>query len=195
MSAYAVNVLADSWAKKSVVRSVALIFGLASFTALCAQVSIPLPFTPVPLTLQTFAVLAGAAALGEARAVLAQMLYVGAALAGLPVLAPTSEGAHVTGSAVLALPTFGYLLGFIVASWVVGQVSERGASRHLISMSLAFVLGTAVIYLSGATWLAQSLSLSASKAFEFGVQPFLVGDITKAVLAGVAVPSLWKLLK
>ena len=195
MSIQAVTVVADSWAKKSVVRNVALVLGLTGFTALCAQISIPLPFTPVPLTLQTFAILAGAVALGEARAVVAQITYLALALIGLPVLAPTPDGSHITGAAVLGMPTLGYVIGFIFASWAVGKISERGASRHIASTALAFIIGTAIIYLAGATWLAHTFSMSPSLAFEKGVQPFLVGDVIKALVAGLAVPSLWKLVK
>lgn len=195
MSVEVVNVVADTWAKKSVVRNIALIFGLTAFTALCAQISIPLPFTPVPLTLQTFAVLAGAVALGEARAVISQILYLALAIIGLPVLAPSADGTHVTGAAVLGMPTLGYVIGFIFASWTVGKISELGASRHLATTALAFIAGTAVIYLAGATWLAHSLSMAPSVAFEKGVQPFLIGDAIKALLAGIAIPSLWKLTK
>ena len=124
MSTTAISgVVVDSWAAKSISRNVALVVGLTVLTALSAQVSIPLPFTPVPLTLQTFAVLAGAAALGAERAVLAQVLYITLAVAGLPVLAGGASGrAEVIGA------TGGYLLGFVVASYVVGRISAAGAS-------------------------------------------------------------------
>jgi biotin transport system substrate-specific component len=116
MSSHVVSpVIADVWAKKSAVRNATLVLGLTVFTAVCAQVSIPLPFTPVPLTLQTFAVLAGAAALGAERAVIAQVLYIVLAIAGIPVLAGGASGTEAVAGA-----TGGYILGFVIASFVVG---------------------------------------------------------------------------
>ncbi|MEI6109268.1 MAG: biotin transporter BioY [Actinomycetes bacterium] len=182
-------VVVDSWAAKSTVRNAVLVVGLTAFTALSAQVSIPLPFTPVPLTLQTFAVLAGAAALGAERAVLAQVLYLVLAVAGAPVLAGgASGGATVVGA------TGGYLLGFVVASYVVGKIAERGATRKISATVLAYVAGSAVIYTLGALWLAYSTSNSISWAIANGVVPFLVGDAIKAVAAGAVLPAAWKLV-
>jgi biotin transport system substrate-specific component len=124
MSTQAVTgVIVDSWATQSRVRNAILVMGLTGFTALAAQVSIPLPFTPVPLTLQTFAVLAGAAALGAERAVIAQVLYITLAVAGVPVLAGGASGHEVVVGA-----TGGYLIGFVLASYVVGRISSNGAS-------------------------------------------------------------------
>ena len=182
-------VVVDSWAAKSTVRNAVLVVGLTAVTALSAQVSIPLPFTPVPLTLQTFAVLAGAAALGAERAVLAQVLYLVLAVAGAPVLAGgASGGATVVGA------TGGYLIGFVVASYVVGKIAERGATRKISATVLAYVAGSAVIYTLGAIWLAYSTSNSISWAIANGVVPFLIGDAIKAVAAGAVLPAAWKLV-
>ena len=182
-------VVVDSWAAKSTVRNAVLVVGLTAVTALSAQVSIPLPFTPVPLTLQTFAVLAGAAALGAERAVLAQVLYLVLAVAGAPVLAGgASGGATVVGA------TGGYLIGFVVASYVVGKIAERGATRKISATVLAYVAGSAVIYTLGALWLAYSTGNSISWAIANGVVPFLVGDAIKAVAAGAVLPAAWKLV-
>lgn len=188
-------VLVDSWARKSAVRNVALVVGLTAFTALSAQISIPLHFTPVPLTLQTFAVLAGAGALGAQRAVIAQVLYIALAVFGAPVLAPSEDGTHVTGRDVLSMPTFGYLAGFVFASLVVGLIAERGATKKVPSTLIAYVAGTVTIYAFGATWLAHSTGMSMSWAISHGVTPFLVGDAIKAVAAGAVLPTLWKITK
>ena len=180
-------VLVDTWASKVsdrntvLLRNAVLVGGLTVTTAIAAQISIPLPNTPVPLTLQTLAVLAGAAALGSVRATLAQGLYLLLALVGLPVLAPQSDGSHTVGHAVLSLPSLGYLVGFIVSSFVVGKI--------------AYVAGSAVIYLFGATWLAHAIHVNAAMAIEYGVRPFLLGDVIKAVVAGALLPSLWKLVR
>ena len=191
MSTQAVTgVLVDSWATKSRVRNAVLVLGLTGFTALSAQVAIPLPFTPVPLTLQTFAVLAGAAALGAERAVLAQILYITLAVAGAPVLAGGASGREVVVGA-----TGGYLIGFVLASYVVGKVSSRGASTKSSTTALAFVAGSFVIYALGAPWLAYTTGNTITWAVINGVAPFLVGDLIKAVAAGAVLPLAWKLTK
>ena len=198
---FAHGVIVDKWAGKSltkvdsVVKNAVLVFGLVAATALCAQISIPLPFTPVPLTLQTFAVLAGAGALGAQRAVISQVLYIVAAIAGAPILAPQTDGSHTVGLDVAQLPTLGYLIGFIVSSAVVGTLANRGGTRNSVSTLASFVLGSAVIYLIGATWLAHVFEMDASTAFANGVRPFLIGDVIKAVAAGAILPSLWKLVR
>jgi len=194
-------VLVDKWASKAADRNVALarnaalVAGLAVTTAIAAQISIPLPHTPVPLTLQTLAVLAGAAAFGATRATLAQGLYLMLALVGLPVLAPQADGTHTVGHAVLSLPSLGYLVGFIVSSFVVGKIAERGVTRSYLQTALAYVAGSAIIYMFGATWLAHAINVKASLAIEYGVRPFLLGDAIKALAAGALLPSLWKLVR
>lgn len=183
-------VVVDSWAEKSVVKNVTLVLGLVALTAVCAQVAIPLPFTPVPLTLQTFAVLAGAAALGAERAVIAQVLYIVLAVAGLPVLAEGSSGAD----AVLGA-TGGYLVGFVVASFVVGRIAQRGATRKVVSTVVAYVAGSAVIYTLGVAWLAHVTGWSIAESISKGLVPFLVGDALKALVAGAILPAAWKLTR
>lgn len=198
---FAHGVVVDKWAGKSLtkvdslIKNVGLVFGLAAVTALCAQISIPLPFTPVPLTLQTFAVLAGAGALGAQRAVVAQVLYIVAAVAGAPVLAPQTDGSHTVGLDVAQLPTLGYLIGFIISSAIVGTLASRGGTRKSLSTLAAFILGSAIIYLVGASWLAHVLDWNASTAFANGVRPFLIGDVIKALAAGAMLPALWKIVR
>lgn len=183
-------VVVDSWASKSAVRNAVLVLGLTAVTALSAQVSIPLPFTPVPLTLQTFAVLAGAAALGAERAVISQVLYIALAVAGMPVLAGGASG----GETVIGA-TGGYLIGFVVASYVVGKIAERGATHKSKSTVLAYVAGSLVIYTLGATWLAHYTGNTIAWAIANGVIPFLVGDAIKALAAGAVLPTAWKLVE
>lgn len=183
-------VVVDSWASRSVARNAALVLGLTAFTALCAQIAIPLPGTPIPFTLQTFAVLAGAAALGTQRAVVAQVLYLLVGMAGMPVFAERSSGTDVVFGA-----TGGYLIGFIVASYVVGYIAERGATRKVASTVLAYVAGSAVVYVLGATWLSQSTGWGLQETLSAGVTPFLAGDVIKAAMAGAVLPGLWKLVK
>lgn len=191
MSTQAVTgVIVDSWATQSRVRNAILVMGLTGFTALAAQVSIPLPFTPVPLTLQTFAVLAGAAALGAERAVIAQVLYITLAVAGVPVLAGGASGHEVVVGA-----TGGYLIGFVLASYVVGRISSNGASTKSGKTALAFLAGSVLIYALGAPWLAFTTGNTITWAIVNGVVPFLVGDLIKAVAAGAVLPLAWKIAK
>ena len=189
MSATTVSgVVVDSWAAKSIARNGVLVLGLTALTVASAYATIPLPFTPVPLTLQTFAVLAGAAALGAERAVLAQVLYIALAVAGLPVLAGGAGGREEVMGA-----TGGYLLGFVVASYVVGRISAAGASTKTSTTALAYVAGSLVIYTLGAPWLAYVTGNTLTWAIANGVVPFLIGDAIKAVAAGAVLPLAWKL--
>lgn len=181
-------VIADRWVKNSLTRSAALVAGFIGLTAVSAQIAVPLPFTPVPLTLQTFAVLAGAAALGAQRAVVAQVSYVLLAIVGAPILAGGASGIDKVMGA-----TGGYLLGFVVAAYLVGRIAERGATAKVRSTVFAYVVGTTVVYTLGALWLAQFTGNGIAWAITNGVVPFLVGDAIKAVAAGAVLPSLWKL--
>ena len=169
-------------------RDLGLVLAGTLFVALLAQVRVPLPFTPVPLTGQTFAVLLAAAALGSRGGAASLALYAALGCLGLPVFAGGAAGlAYALG------PTGGYLLGFVIAAWVTGRLAERGLDRRLRTAWLPFLAGTLVIYLCGAGWLA--LSLGVEKALALGVLPFLIGDVIKVGLAALALPAAWKLAR
>jgi biotin transport system substrate-specific component len=172
----------------TLVGDVLLVLGFAALTGLSAQISIRLPFTPVPVTGQTLAVLLGGMALGAPRAVLGMLAYLGIGLIGLPWFAGGAGGWAVVGSA-----SFGYLLGFIVAATVVGALAARGFDRGPLRVLLAMAVGNALIYLLGATWLAVDLHLGVSGALSLGVTPFLLGDAIKAALAMGLLPGAWRL--
>jgi biotin transport system substrate-specific component len=157
--------------------------------ALTAQVSVPLPFTPVPLTGQTFGALLLGGAYGAGRAGISMLAYLLVGAVGAPVFAGGASGTDVFSS-----PTAGYLFGMLVAAVLVGWSSERGWDRRLGSSLLAMLVGSAVIYLFGATWLAASLHVGAETAFSLGVRPFAVGDLLKLVLASALLPAAWRLL-
>jgi biotin transport system substrate-specific component len=160
----------------------------ALLVALLAQVRIPLPFTPVPLTGQTFAVLLVGAALGSRRGGASLGLYLALGALGLPFFAGGASGlAYMTG------PTLGYLVGFVAAAYITGLLAEHGLERDLRTSLLPFLAGTVVIYIFGAGWL--TLSLGIQKAVLLGVIPFLIGDAIKIVLAGLALPAAWKLVR
>jgi biotin transport system substrate-specific component len=182
--------LRGSW-----VRDLALVVAGAAFIAVSAQVSIPLPFSPVPVTGQTFAVLLTGAALGASLGVAATGLYLAAALAGLPVLAPTETGGHLTGSAVLTMPTLGYVVGFMAASAAVGTLAARGLTRSPLGTVAAMLVGNVVIYGLGLIWLRHALSASWSDAIAWGLTPFLVGDAVKIALAVGVLPAAWSFVR
>lgn len=169
------------------VRDLLLVVGGSLLLALFAQIAIPLPFTPVPLTGQTFAVLLVGAALGAKRGAASLGLYTLEGALGLPFFAGGKSG--------LSGPTVGYLIGFIAAAYVIGLLAERGLDRSLRTSFIPFLLGTVIIYAFGATWLAISLNMTPQAAFANGVLPFLIGDVIKLILAGVALPAAWKLAK
>jgi biotin transport system substrate-specific component len=166
-----------------------LVVGFALFTALMAQIEFPLWFTPVPITGQTFAVLLAGAALGWRAGLASQALYVGLGAVGLPFYSGGDGGWNVVTGA-----TGGYLVGFIAAAALIGYLAEREQDRSIPTAIPAFLAGSAVIYLFGVTWLAHSLGVGAIEAMELGMVPFIIGDLVKVALAGVALPAAWKLV-
>jgi biotin transport system substrate-specific component len=169
-------------------RDLLLIVLGALLVAALAQVIIPLPFTPGPITGQTFAVLLVAAVLGSKRGLAALSLYALMGFSGLPVFAGGAAGiAYSLG------PTLGYLVGFIVAAYVVGLLAERGLERSVRTSLVPFLVRTLVIYIFGAGWLA--IQFGIEKALTLGVLPFIIGDAIKLVLAALALPAAWKLVR
>jgi biotin transport system substrate-specific component len=168
------------------VRDVALIVGAAAFTGLAAQVAIPLPFTPVPLSLQTFAVLLSAAALGPHRAAAAMLLYLAAGVGGVPWFAEQRAG--------IGFPSFGYIVGFVLAAVVVGALARRGSDRSVLGTAATMVLGNLVIYAAGVPYLALAIGVDLPTAVTLGAAPFLVGDGLKIVLAAGLLPAAWRLV-
>lgn len=173
--------------------AVAVLTGTA-FISVLAQVSIPLPFTPVPLTGQTLAVLLTAGALGTWRSMSSSILYLGLAVAGLPVLAPQPDGTHVIGTQVFQMASFGYVVGFIVASFVVGKLSERGLSKSILGTTFTMLIGNVVIYTAGLINLKNVTGADWSQVFAWGLTPFLIGDLIKVVIAANLLPATWKLI-
>ena len=164
--------------------------GFALLTAAAAQLSINLPFTPVPITGQTFAVLLSGAALGSAAGGASQLLYVGLGAVGLPFYAEGRSGWEAaTGT------TGGYLIGFVVASYLVGLLAERRQDRNVLGAIPAFLTANAVIYLFGVPWLANVLEVPWQEAIALGATPFVIGDLAKIVLAGVLLPTAWRLVR
>ncbi|MBE8469795.1 biotin transporter BioY [Streptomyces justiciae] len=169
------------------VRDLALVVGGAALTGLAAQISVPVPGSPVPVTGQTFAALLVGTTLGAGRGFLSLALYAIAGVAGMPWFADAGSGS--------AAPSFGYILGMILASTVVGALARRGADRSVLRTAGAILLGEAIIYAIGVPYLAVARDMSASAAIAAGLTPFLIGDALKAALAMGLLPTAWKLIK
>ena len=158
--------------------AVLLVVAFAALTAALAQVRVPLWFTPVPFTGQSFAVLASGLVLGWRLGAASQLLYVTAGAVGLPVF----QGAH-GGWTYVTGPTLGYLVGFVAAAIVAGFIARR--FRFRAAGLVGAIAGTVTVYVFGVAWLAHALGVGLPEAITLGVVPFLVGDAIKATLAGM----------
>ncbi len=179
----------------SIRRDAAIVAVSTLVIAASAQIAVRLPFSPVPITGQTLAVLLAGAALGPTLAIASTSLYLALALAGLPVLAPAADGTHLTGGAVLGSPTLGYVVGFLLASLAVGALAERGLTRSVRGTVLAMVVGNGIIYALGLSWLHHTLGTSLVTTVTLGLTPFLVGDALKIAVAAGLLPSVWRLVR
>ena len=188
MSSTRMLTLADvAWPRAGILRDILLVLGASLVTAVAAQIAIPLPFSPVPLTGQTFAVLLSGAVLGARRGFLAQALYLAEGAAGLPFFAGAAAGAGV-----LAGPTGGYLIAFPLAALVTGALASGGWDRRFAGMALAMLLGSLVIFAFGLAGLSRFVP--TDRLLPLGLLPFLPGDLVKAALAALAVPGAWRWL-
>jgi len=170
------------------VRDILLVVTGSLLVAAMAQVRIPLPFSPVPITGQTFAVLLVGASLGARRGVASLSFYVLLGAIGLPVFAGGAGGLMT-----FLGPTGGYLIGFIFAAYFVGRLAETGRDRRLFSALLVFLAGEVIIYMFGLPWL--SLYVGVQKVLMAGLFPFLPGDLLKLAAAALALPAAWKLVQ
>lgn len=172
----------------------ALIVGGSLIIAISAQISVWLPFSPVPVTGQTFAVLILGALLGARRGALCILVYLLEGSAGLPVFAGGAAG-----FAWMLGPTGGYLSGFVIAAWVVGRLCERGWDRNVMKTAFAMLIGNVCLYTPGVIWLSCLAVVSGSgfslgRILRVGVYPFVAGDVIKITLAAVLLPCGWRLL-
>lgn len=199
MSTNASAVLADRlWAQPSDqarahVRTATLVVAFALLTAGLARFELHLGFTPVPITGQTLGVLLAGGALGWKSGAASQGLYWLLGLTGLPFYSGGTGGWHAGTGA-----TMGYLVGFIAAAAVVGYLAERRQDRNVLSSMSAMALGSVVIYVLGAAWLAHTYGLPVAtgekSAISLGVTPFLIGDTIKLVVAGSLLPAAWAIV-
>jgi len=169
-------------------RNALLAIGGSLLIAISAQIKVPM--LPVPMTMQTFAVLLIGLAFGARLGAATVLLYLAEGFAGLPVF----TGAAAGGPAYFMGPTGGYLVGFVAAAFAAGWLAEQGWGRPALQVFAAMLIGTAIIYLGGVTWLAFGLGLGVEKAIAAGMVPFLAGDAVKAALAAACLPIAWKLI-
>ncbi len=170
-------------------RDVALVVGGALLTAACAQISIPVPGDPVPITGQTFAVMVCGAGLGAVRGSAAMALYWLLGLVGLPFYADGDGGVHAAFGA-----TGGYLIGFMVSAYIVGRLAEARLDREPLKALPLFAVGQLVIFAIGVPWLAVNQDLSMGDAIALGFTPFILGGLIKAAAAAALLSSAWRLV-
>jgi len=166
-----------------------LVLAGTALVAAAAQISVKLPFTPVPITGQTFAVLLVGASLGCVLGTASAMLYLWLGVAGAPIYAH-----HDSGWSVITSASGGYIVGFVLAAALTGFLAERRWDRRLSSSIGLMLTGNVVIYLVGLPWLAIVLNTNLEKTLEFGLYPFIPGDTFKLYLAAAALPGAWKLV-
>ena len=175
------------------IRAAAVVF-VTVLTAVAAQVSLPLPFTPVPFTLQPMVVLVGGAALGARLGMASQVLYLLAGIAGLPVFA--TSAVLPQGFLRLLGPTGGFLMAYPFAAFVAGWLAERGFDRRYVTSVIAMGAGLTLIFALGVAWFAWFAApapVGLSQALQLALYPFIVVDVIKILLAATVLPSVWTL--
>jgi biotin transport system substrate-specific component len=186
------EVLAGNADLSLAIRVCAILF-VTVLTAMAAQVSIPLPFTPVPFTFQPMVVLLGGAVLGSRLGMISQVVYLAAGIAGLPVFA--ASPLLPQGVARLLGPTGGYLMSYPFAAFITGALAMRGFDRRYGTSVLAMAAGLAIVFGGGLAWMAWGPTrLGLDRALQAGLYPFLVADLLKVLLAAAVLPSAWRFL-
>jgi len=195
--AEAITLLGTLAARRNLDRPIQIagVLFITALTAAAAQISIPLPFTPVPFTLQPMVVLLGGAALGSRLGMASQVLYLMLGIAGLPVFAASP----VLPQGVFRLlgPTGGYLLSYPFAAFVTGLLAERGFDRRYLTSVIAMAAGLAIVFASGVAWLAwfaRPTHLGLNAALATGLYPFVPADVFKICLAAAVMPVIWRIV-
>jgi biotin transport system substrate-specific component len=167
-----------------------LVLAGTGLVAGAAQVSFSLPFTPVPITGQTFAVVLVGASLGTVRGFSSLLLYLWLGVAGAPIYAD-----HAHGWSVVTSASGGYIVGFVLAAAVTGFLAEHRWDRSVSSAIGSMLTGNVIIYLVGLPWLAVVLDTNLEKTLEYGLYPFVPGDIFKLYVAAALLPGAWKVVE
>ena len=175
------------WESEGWLRNMVLATGGALLLTLAAKIQIP--FYPVPMTMQTFVVLALGMAFGARLGAATVALYLAAGAFGLPVFSGTPEKG--IGLAYMMGPTGGYLLGFVLAAGFTGWLAEKGWDRRMLTTFIAMLAGNVLIYVPGLIWLGTVVGWD-KPVLQWGMTPFLLGDLAKIVIAMVVLPAAWK---
>lgn len=179
---------------RAIVRTGAVVI-MTLLTAVAAQISIPLPFTPVPFTFQPMLVLVGGAALGARLGATSQILYLALGIAGLPVFA--ASPVLPQGALRLLGPTGGYLMAYPLAAFVAGSLAERGLDKRYWTSLLAMAAGLAIVFASGVFWLATFVAPASGLggAVAAGFTPFIAADVVKLAIAAGILPTFWRVVR
>lgn len=170
----------------ALLRDVLIIVAASLVIAIAAQVSVPIPFSPVPMTLQPMAILLVGAVLGSVRGAAAAALYLLEGATGLPVFAQGKGGVFW----LIAGPTAGYLISYPLVAYVTGWLSEHGWARSPLRTIPMMVVGITMIHLGGWSWLSSVIGLGPAEAFAVGTAPFLAGDLVKIAIAAALLPAI-----
>ena len=179
------QVLADLVPSR-LVRDVVLTLTGTALVVVLGLIAVPLPWTPVPLSLATLGVVLVGASLGPVRGAASMVIYLAVGALGVPWFAQHTEGWN--------FPSFGYIIGYVLAAAAVGFLARRGFDRSVPRTFLLMIIGTGIVYLVGVTWLKVYLQIDLSTALRLGATPFLVGDAIKMVIAAGLLPGAWKLV-
>jgi len=173
--------------QRSAVSTTGLLLGGTLFLAAMAQISLPIPGSPVPLTGQTLGALLLGTAYGASLGFSTFALYLLAGFAGAPIFA-----GHTEGFSHLSSPTGGYLVGMLVAALVTGALAGRKWDQKIATVIPTMLIGTTIIFSFGLIWLQHSTGQSWSWTFSKGLQPFIIGEILKIAIASTALPTVWR---
>jgi biotin transport system substrate-specific component len=176
--------------RASALTNTSLLLGGTVFMSLMAQIALPVPGSPVPITGQTLGVLLIGTAYGASLGLATIAIYVALGLAGAPILA---QGAH--GYARLAGPTGGYLVGMVLAAFAVGVLANRRWDVRLQTALVQMIVGEILVFAPGLIWLKLYTGASWSWTLAAGFTPFIVGEVIKIGIAGTALPSVWALVR
>jgi biotin transport system substrate-specific component len=182
-------VLADRVIPRSISNDVALVAAGVALVTLFSYIQVPL--WPVPITGQTLAVLLVGSTLGAVRGGVSMVVYAVLGTVGVPVFSPDSDGSLSSGWHVIAGPTGGYIVGFILSAALVGFLAERTWDRQVLKALATFAAGTLVVFAVGLPWLAVVLHLDLAQTLQFGLYPFLLGGAIKAAIAAGLLPFAW----
>lgn len=174
---------------ETLTKKVLLVLGGSLLIALAAKISVPM--VPVPMTLQTLAILVVGLSFGARLGAATLVVYLAQGAMGLPVFSPTTA----PGVAAFAGPTAGFLLGFVLMAWVAGLASDRGWTTHFAGAAAAALGASALLYVPGLAWPAAALGRSVPELLSGWMLPFLAGDALKALLAALIVSGAWAALR